>query len=493
MIIGDIIKKRAKEIPDKSALICRNRKVSYKELFKFIKRISYSLIELGIKKGDRVGIYLPNSIEFGLSYYSIINIGAIAVPIDPRIKGDELKDIYQDAGIKMFIAIPNLISLIKNVSSKIETIIVNGIGENSFERIINEGKEVDIEVDIGEEDEALYLYTSGTTGKPKGVVLTCKHLDFFPAAMGAVIGTNKYDILGGILPMSHISGPIYLNEIIDKGSSMVIFDNLRPDFILSEIERNEITGFHAVPPIFRSLLQFKNYHKYNIESLKWMAMMGTTVPFSLMEEFKRRFPHVAIIQGYGLTETSPLLTLTPLKDAEKKMASIGKPIPNIELKIVDENDREVPVGEIGEIVTRGPHVMKEYHNNPEDTISVMRNGWFHTGDMGKFDLDGYIYHMGRKDDMVITGGLNVYPAEIENILITHPCISEAAVIGIPDNRKGNVLKAFIVLNKGLKISKKEVMAFLKGRLASFKVPRYLEFRENLPKNTIGKIVKNELR
>ncbi len=265
-----------------------------------------------------------------------------------------------------------------------------------------------VEVDITEEEEALYLYTSGTTGKPKGVVLTFSNLDLFPEGMHEVLGTREEDILGCLLPMSHISGPIMCNEFVLRGSTLFIFDQLRPDKILSAVEKHQVTYFHSVPPIFEAILHVPNKERFNVGSLKYVAMMGTSVPIDLLNVFKKSFPNVTVIQGYGLTETSPFITLLPLEYAETKIGSMGRAVPRAEVKLVNDKGEEVPGSEIGELIVRGPMLMKCYHNNPEATRERIKNGWLYTGDLCKKDEDGFFYHVGRKDDMIIVGGLNVY-------------------------------------------------------------------------------------
>jgi long-chain acyl-CoA synthetase len=302
--------------------------------------------------------------------------------------------------------------------------------------------------------------------------------------------TSADTVWGCILPMSHISGPIYLNEIADKGSSMVIFDQFNPITLLEGIQKHRVTVFHGVPVIFQLILGVPNLKEYDTKSVELASMMGTTVPLSLMRAFKNAQPHVNVIQGYGLTETSPLITLTEPHMADKKMASIGRPVPDIDMRIVDENDRELPEGEAGEIATRGPHVMKGYFRRTDATAERIRDGWLYTGDVGRRDGDGYYYHLGRKDDMIITGGLNVYPAEVENMLCDHPAVQEAVVFPIPEPRRGQVIGAAVVLSQGQKVAEKELLGFLRANLASFKVPQQIVVRDSLPRTATGKAVRD---
>jgi long-chain acyl-CoA synthetase len=245
-----------------------------------------------------------------------------------------------------------------------------------------------------------------------------------------------------------------------------------------------------VPIIFQLLLNLPNLKSYDTSTLELAGMMGTTVPLALMRAFKNAQPHVKVIQGYGLTETSPLITLTEPQVADAKMASIGHAVPAIEVRVVDDEGREAPEGEAGEIVTRGPHVMKGYFRRAHATAERIRGGWFHTGDIGTKDADGYFYHLGRRDDMIITGGLNVYPAEVENMLAEHPGIAEAVVFPIADAKRGHVIGAAVMPRPGQKPAEKELLAFLRSNLASFKVPQKIAIRESLPRNATGKVIRD---
>jgi len=271
---------------------------------------------------------------------------------------------------------------------------------------------------------------------------------------------------------------------------MVIFDQFNPVTLLEGIQKHRVTIYHGVPIIFQLMLGLPNLKDYDTTSVELASMMGTTVPLSLMRAFKSAQPHVKVIQGYGLTETSPLITLTEPHMADAKMASIGKSVPDIEVKIVDENGRDVPEGEPGEIITRGPHVMKGYFRRADATAERIRNGWLYTGDIGRKDSDGYYYHLGRKDDMIITGGLNVYPAEVENMLCDHPAVQEAVVFPITEPKRGQVLGAAVVLHQGQKAGEKDLLGFLRSNLANFKVPQQIVVRESLPRNATGKVIRD---
>jgi long-chain acyl-CoA synthetase len=502
MNFGEVLEETAQRIPQKTALIFRDRRMSFQELNLCSIRLANFLINQGLSKGERVAIFLPNSLDFVISYFGISKIGAIPVPVDVRLKGEELHFILSDAQVKFMIIdypffLANRAELLENCP--LEKIILRegtheGGGVASFEEIVN-NPELDREVNVQVKglDEALYMYTSGTTtGKPKGVVLTYDNLDTFPEVLNKVLNTKEGDVWGIIMPLSHLVGPICANEVAIRGSTLVIFDQMRPDKLLEGIDKYKINYFQGVPPIFQAILRVPHIEKYNTKNLWWVSMWGTSVPLALMKEFHEKFPHTIPIQGYGLTETSPFISLMPLEFAFDKMGSIGRPVPHAEVKIVDEEDNELPTGEVGEIITRGPMVMKEYHNNPEATREMLRNGWLYTGDLGRFDQDGFLYHLGRKDDMIITGGLNVFPAEIENTLLQHPMVAEAGAVGVPDKDRGEVIKAVVTLHFNAPVSEKELIAFCRERLAPWKVPKLIEFSDSLPKTSTGKVARRLL-
>jgi len=290
--------------------------------------------------------------------------------------------------------------------------------------------------------------------------------------------------------MSHIVGPIVCNELAQRGYTLVIFDQINPVTLLEGIQRHRVTVFESVPIVFQLLIGVKNLASYDTSSVKIAAMMGTSIPLPLLRAFQTAQPHIKVIQGYGLTETSPMITEVEPEKAEAKMGSIGRAVPGVEVKIVDESGQEVAVGEPGEIITRGPHVMKGYFRKPAATAERIRDGWLYTGDVGKRDGDGYYYHLGRRDDMIITSGLNVYPAEVENMIYTYPGVQETIVFAIPDSKRGQVLGAAVVARPGSQLGERELLVFLRANLANFKVPDRIVVRESLPRTSSGKTIRD---
>ncbi len=487
MNIGKVLIEKSKLYPNKKAIIYKDKIYTYEQINNISNSIAKSLKELGINKGDSVAVILPNCVEFTFIYFAVMKVGAIFTPIDTRLGESETLSILNDCKTKLCFVYPkyNHTKIIKNF---VRTIDISSENFNSMYNNLSEN----IETDFEEDETALYLHTSGTTSKPKIVELTYSNLNCFPIAMKDFLN-NGSEIMGMVLPMSHISGPIILNELVAEACQMVIIDQMNPLTIFEEIHKHKITYFHAVPPIFNLMIK-TNSTNYDLSSLRLIAMMGTSVPLLLMRQFKEKFPHTYVIQGYGLTETSPLITLIPLENSENKMHSIGKPVPGAEIKVVDEKGNFVVPDEIGELIVRGPMVMKGYLGNPELNREKIKNGFYYTGDLVKYDNENYYYHMGRRDDLIVlANGLKVYPAEIENVLLTNPKILEVTVVGVNSKKEmGNILSAFIVPVPGFNISEGEIRSFCREHLSNFKVPKQISFVDSIPKTSTGKIIKSQL-
>jgi long-chain acyl-CoA synthetase len=490
---AEVLVKTAERQPQKTALIAKEEQLSFAVLHERVQALAAHLQQEGIGQGDRVGVLLPNSTAIPLSYYSTQKIGAVTVILDARLKGKELHGVLKDADLRLLIVHAQLYPEVAEAFRDMEAVpvwIVGGDGDLSFEKRFSAPPAAVSLPRLNADDDALILYTSGTTGEPKGVVLTYRNLAQYPRVMTEMNVSNSSTIRGCILPMSHIVGPIVCNELAEKGYTLVIFDQINPITLLEGIQKYGVNVFESVPIVFQLLLGVKNLSSYDTSSVKIAAMMGTSIPLPLLRAFQAAQPHIKVIQGYGLTETSPMITLVDPAKAEAKMGSIGRAVPGVQVKIVDENDRELGVGEPGEIITRGPHVMKGYFRRPDATAQRIRNGWLYTGDVGKRDADGYYYHLGRRDDMIITGGLNVYPAEVENLIYTYPGVQETVVFAIPDAKRGAVIGAAIVPRPGGKVSEKELLSFLRANLANFKVPSKIVVRAALPRTSSGKTIRD---
>jgi long-chain acyl-CoA synthetase len=501
MNIREELKRTAAEFGAKDGIIYGDRRITFAELRDASFRIASALDRSGIKKGDKILTYLPNIPEFVEIYLGALSVGVICVPIDFRIIGDELKHIISDSDSVAIFTTVDMAKPIKatgDLPKAVKKLIIIGQGDKSpdvdYLDFVKSGDPVAPDVPITEEDEALFLYTSGSTGRPKGVILQYKHLDLFPQSLHAIIPEycTTDTVMACILPMSHITGPILVNTQLKYGNSLVIFESWRPDTVWKAVERNKVNLFNSVPPISQMLLADPKLERYDLSSLKYISMMGMSVPKALMEEYRRRIPHLKVIQGYGLTETSPLLTLVPLAYADEKLGSVGRPVPGVELKIVDESSKPVGLDTPGEIIARGPQIMKGYYKQPDETARVVKDGWFFTGDLGRVDNDGFVFHLGRSKEIIITGGINVFPAEVENVLVTHQMIMDAAVVGIPDEKRGEVLSAFVVRRPGSELTEHDVVKYCREKMADYKVPKTVKFIDALPMVGPGKVNKKAL-
>ncbi len=498
MNVGKILEKSVGRFGDKVAIIFEDEKVAFRELDRLVNNLSAGLIREGVKKGDCVFTFLPDSMEIALSYYAILKVGAIHAPLDVRLKEDEVKLIFGDAKPVAVIITSEFQDMFLSMRTEIPSIkSIVVVGEEvkkgciSFNEMKNRVSSRVSPAEIKDEDVALYLYTSGTTARPKGVMVTFGNLDWFPEDMHAVWKTTEDDVYMLSLPASHISGPILFSQTIAMGLATVILGTFNPRKWLQTVEKNRVTRLHFVPPMANALIQLNEFEKYDLSSLRAVALMGAYSTPGLVKDIGEKLGLRRGYQGYGLTETSPLLTLEPL-DSNAPFGNIGKPVPGKEVKIVDEDGEEVPIGEVGEIVTRGSHIMKGYHNDPEATRERIKDGWLHTGDLARRDEDGYIYIVGRTQDRINVGGLMVYVSEVEDVLHGHPKIKEVAVVSAPDPKRGEKVKAVIALKEGTKATEKEIIDYCRERMADYKVPKEVEFRESLPKTRTGKIARGEL-
>jgi long-chain acyl-CoA synthetase len=490
---AEVLAETAARQTQKAAVISKEEQLTFGELNSQALALASHLQAEGIRQGDRVGLLLPNSTAIPLGYFATQKIGAVTVILDARLKGKELQGVLNDADLSLLIVHSQLFAEVEEVfksRAPIPVWIVGGEGERSFEKRREVTGAAVSAPNLKGDDDSLILYTSGTTGEPKGVVLSYRNLLQYPRVMREFDITGATTIRGCILPMSHIVGPVVCNELAERGYTLVIFDQINPVTLLEGIQKYRVNVFESVPIVFQLLLGVKNLSSYDTSSVKIAAMMGTSIPLPLLRAFQSAQPHIKVIQGYGLTETSPLITLVEPRLAEAKIGSIGRAVPGVEIKIVDDNGRERGVDDPGEIITRGPHVMKGYFRRPDATAQRIRDGWLYTGDVGKSSADGYYYHLGRADDMIITGGLNVYPAEVENLIYTFPGVQENIVFAIPDSKRGQVIGAAIVAHPHAQLNEKELLAFLRANLANFKVPDEIVVRDSLPRTSSGKTIRD---
>ncbi len=491
MSIRTILEQSGQKYPQKPAIIFKGQTLTFAELRDNSFRVANFLKARGVVKGDKVAIYLPNCPQYAYCYFACFLLGAVGVPLDFMLKSDEIVSCLNHSETKLLIALPKNDSHLENLKQNVpslKTVLVVGDELNQ----VLQSTPVDLDpVDIKDTDPSLIMYTSGTTGKPKGILLNYKHLEGSPEAMRHFVDFTDKDIKLAAIPFSHIGGFIYLQNCINFGITLILMDRFNPFEFLQNITQYKVTCFHIVPPMYNAILTLKEIERFDLSSLRWVVVFGAPNSPEIMERFHKYCPNAKLLNGWGMTETCPPNTVTPL--GSTNIASVGKPAPNCEIKIFDENSKEVAAEQIGEIVIRGWTVMDGYYKDPESTAETLRNGWLYTGDLGKFDKQGFLYILGRKKEMIKVGGQIVYAPEVEAALYKNDAVLEVAVIGIPDRMKGEAVKAFVVLKGGHSLKAEELRYFAREHLANFKVPSEIEIRESLPKNRTGKIDKSLLK
>lgn len=466
---------------------------------------------MGIEKGDRVLVMLPNCPEVLIAYQGIARAGAVIIPVLPLLKGLEIRYIASNSEAKTIVTSAVLLPLLRSALADIPTmryIIATGLTEDeevqpgqpqvkAYARVVASGADKADQY-LGDldgcapspDDMAVILYTSGTTGNPKGVILSHRNL-IANALAGLPEPADKHvgEVHLAVLPLAHAYGILVSNVVNLSGVTVVMHPRFDPAAVFSAIERHRIISFAGVPAMFVALLYSPDADAYDTSSLEDASSGSAPLPVEILKAFEQKF-HCSIREGYGLSEASAVLTGHTL-GMPRKPGSVGKPVVGVELRIVDEQDNDVPMGEVGEIIARGPNIMQGYYKMPTETATALRDGWLRTGDMGRFDEDGYVYIVERKKDLIIRGGFNIYPRDIEEVLVTHPAVIEAAVIGVPSQRLGEEVKAFVVTRSD--IDAETLMAYCREKLANYKTPSQIEFVNMLPRNAIGKVDKKELR
>ncbi|GAB6045333.1 fatty acid--CoA ligase [Caminibacter profundus] len=498
----EVLQRNAKEYGKKVAYFIDNKKVTWKEVKRYVDTVARSLEFLGVKKNDKVPIYIGNSIEYILSFLGIQKIGAVPVPINTFLKEDEIAFIVNDVDAKIMFASSKFATNIKNIREKtgVKKIIWEGdpkiINENniSFNEILaNLEPHESIELP-GLEDLAVIIYTSGTTGKPKGAMLTYKNIFSNILGINEIVKITQKDRFIAYLPMFH-SFTMTVNLLLPlfTASPVVIIKSIMPfSNIIKQTLLKRVTIFTGVPDVYSALSKAKlpfYFHWFN--KVRFYISGAAALPEEVLNNFSKKFKKSKLLEGYGLSETSPVVAVN--RPHLQKPGSVGPAIPGVEVKIVNEDLVEVPVGVAGEIIVKGDNVMKGYYNRADATEATIINGWLLTGDIGKVDEDGFIYIIDRKKDLIISKGVNIYPREIEEVCLKYPGVKECAVVGKKDETHGEIPIAFVELEENVIINEKELKSFLKSKLANYKIPKHIYFVNNLPKNATGKVLKRVLR
>jgi long-chain acyl-CoA synthetase len=494
--IRELLKQRVDAATDNPFLFSEvdKRQFTYKEFQVAVKRTAALLAENGIGKGDVVSLLLPNSVEYVIAYFACWQIGALAGPINSLLKAQEIAYVISNSEAKAWMVssefLPVVEALRDELSHQLRVVIPF---DNEAETTYGMDETLAPELDLAPDDEAIIIYTSGTTGKPKGCLLTHCNVIANARQISSWLSFTETDRLLTIMPLFHMNAvSVTTMSALYAGGSTVVSPKFSASRFWQIISDYRITSFGSVATMLSMLL---STHPdgvpagLNTEQLRFAMCGSAPVPAEILKRFEETF-NCLVIEGYGLSESTCRSTFNP-PDTRRRPGSCGVPIGN-EMRVVDEEDRDVPTGELGEIVLRGENILKGYYKNEAANETAFRNGWFHTGDIGYRDADGYYFIVDRKSDMIIRGGENIYPREIDEVLYQHPDIAAAAVVGIPDKLYGEEVGAVVVLKNGATSSEQEVIEFCKARLADYKCPKVVRFVEDIPKGPTGKLLKREL-
>jgi fatty-acyl-CoA synthase len=495
--IGYWMTRRAALTPERTALVYEDSQRTYGEFNREINRVAHGLRALGVNQGDRVAYLDLNHPRFFVTLFATAKLGAIFVPLNFRLTAPELSFIIRDAGVhtlvhdEMFAPVVDQIRAELPVREYVCPTARDGV--RPWSELSRDQRDTDLDTMVSPDDVAVIMYTSGTTGRPKGAMLT--HGNFLWNNINALlaIDTVMDDRTLVVAPLFHIGG-LNVTPLIAflKGAMVVLERQFDPQRVLQLIPQHRITTMFGVPAMFLFISQMPQFADTDLSSVRNFVCGGAPVPEALIRLYGQR--GITFAQGYGLTETAPLASVVPAPRAMDKIGSAGTPPFFSDVKCVDDQGNEVPTGERGEVVIKGPNVMKGYWNRPEATAEAIRDGgWFHSGDVGVMDEEGYLYIVDRKKDMIISGGENIYPAEVEDCIYKHPDVGEVAVIGVPDQRWGETVCAIVVPRQGSSPTERDIIDFTQGKLARYKQPRQVVFTDVLPRNPAGKVLKFELR
>ncbi len=500
LLIGEMLTRWSRKAPDKEAFVYRDSRYTYSQFNQRVNKLAHGLNELGVARDDKIAVLFTNCLEIVECYFAAAKIGAVTVPLNFRLVGPEL--IYQidHSDSKVLIYGEQYTDMVNSIKNRIpqvsQYICVGGkedSGEMDYEQFIQKKSSDEPLIVLSDDDPAFIMYTSGTTGKPKGVVLSHKNIFVMCVNSWVEVKGNANERSLCIPPLFHAAAAATVMKVVFMGGTTFIMDQFVPQEIPRIIQEEKITYIMLVPAMWIMLLETSEVQEYDMSSLERAITGGAIMPTEIKNRVLKQFPNAELTDTFGQTEMSPSTTSLKGEDTLRKPGSVGNRLINVEARIVDHHDNDVPLGQVGEIVYRGPTVMKEYYKNPEATADAVRGGWFHSGDLVREDGEGFIYVVDRAKDMIISGGENIYAAEVEDALYRMPEILEAAVVGAPDPKWGESVKAVVVLKAGCSLTEEQIIAHCKENLASYKKPKSIEFLDELPKNATGKILKYQLR
>jgi long-chain acyl-CoA synthetase len=492
--ISQILLNSAQQYPDHPAIVFRNNSISYSELAEKVKEKAVGLQKYGIVNGSHVGLMMANKPEYAIAYFALLSLGATVIPLNPLFKANEITYILNDAEAVGLIVDEIGLDEANLACPQLSTVkIFVSLQPNDsyipWDEVHGDTADFFLEAK-SKEDHAQIIYTSGTTGKPKGAIITHGNLEWMAEKCTVMTEVTNADRVLVVLPLFHAYAKLQgLLQCVLKGATIYLEERFIPDAILQKLTDHRITVFFGVPTMYTMFVTVPKIHELDFSHLRLAGCGGASLPREIIDKV-HAVMGVEIGEGYGLTESTVMVTCFP-PNIEKQYGSVGVPLPGIDLKIVDPSGSEVPVGEVGEIIFRGPNAMKGYYKKEQETKDTIKDGWVYTGDLGKRDERGYVYIVDRKKDMIIRGGYNVYPREVEEVLYTHPDVVECAVVGESDPVFGEEVAAYIVTKTSR--TPEEISAFCKQHLVHYKVPRKIYFLQELPKTATGKILKTPLR
>jgi len=501
-LANDVVEAGFRRYPDKVAIVYDGKTYTYRDLDEKSLRFANALRRIGIEKGDKVSLLMTNSADYMFAYFGIIRSGAVVVAVNYRLAAPELRYIIGHSDSRIVVMDNEYYEIIKGIEVDlplVKHLIVRESPAPSdtlcFSELVETAKSQDLELDLYEDDPVAMYYSSGTTGKPKGAIITQKNWAFTAETFCESMEFQPHDIYLIVFPMFHIVFE-YVMALVHASSAMVIQKVFDVEEVLKTIAREKITVFWGSPAMYILMLNSALFQRYDLSSLRIMIYGGAIMPEETIKNLVDSVKGAQLWNAYGITECSGHCTFLPGEFCYTKRGSVGKSnsFRGVSIRVVDDDGRPVRANTVGEVFIRGPNIMKAYYKDSEKTAEAIdSDGWFHSGDLARVDEEGYIYIVDRKKDMIVRGGENVYPAEIENVLFEHPGILEAAVIGIPHKVLGEDQKAFVVLKEGVHLEAKEIEKYCRKNLASYKVPRIIEFINALPRNAAGKVLKDKLR
>ncbi|QPR68038.1 long-chain fatty acid--CoA ligase [Lysinibacillus macroides] len=490
MYMTDILENYAVQQPKAMATIYNGNKLSYHEFYERVERFAAYLQQQDYQKDDVIALYTLNSDLFLIAYLGVQLAGFVVMPINTKLAAPEVEFIVNHSEAKGLIYDERIEETFKDISYEFQ----HAISLQEMTAIIEQDQGVRKAVQLAPHDTAVVMYTSGTTGKPKGVMLTHQNIAATACIWSESMQMSNKDRMFICTPLFHCAGlHVFAMPMFYQGGTVIIEEAFTPTKTLAQIATTAATIFFGVPSMYTIILNTPGFKEHSLHHLRLLCYGAAPMPYELVKQIKEAFPNVKVQNLYGQTENSPAATSLLDSDALTKIGSVGKPLAQTEVWVVDSEGNPVPAGEVGEICVKGPQVMKGYLRNPEETARTVKNGWLYSGDLGRFDKEGYLYIVDRKKDLIIRGGENIYPIEVEEVLYQIPEVLEAAVVGLPHEVYGEVPKAYVVLKEGKSIEETTILSYCQTQLAKYKVPYEIEFLAELPRNASGKVLKHTLR